>query len=605
MAEPFIFDANGNLGIWTGTGYDFSAPMSFSKDSIVQNYRVGNDLYDSWDQAYANRYQTSGEGSFIGDPVAEYALQLSTTDPTKNWTRLDNNRLFQYDPATGAVNLQLKSADKEGTTLSYVLDPATGQYKLDQNAIRKNYWDTNTAEQQWMMAMPLAVGAGAYLAAGALGATGATGAGGAGAAGGAAPVGGAWGIVDPAFTAWNAIPAAEVAASAGIGALDPYALTAAELGAPVETYLGTAPIAGEASGAAAGISEGLGSLYGTVGSTPYIPEVGPYAPGEAPGTISAPSPSIGDYASRVGDWVLRNPRLVLSGIGAVGSLLEDNNSGSGGAGGGSGSTGWAGPIPSMSAVQARFDPPPGYRPGFSPEHVYIETAYGPGAASVPIQMSTTPSGATPLPPPNIPPLPPQTFAAGGAVSPWTMPTGIQSLRIPTRRPLGTGAQYQSPAPVGGLPALFDYLNTQPTAPPLLTTRDLSPATQYASWSQTGFNPTLTNNQRASTRAGPRVYAGGTRGGFGGYGIGQFAEGGYVQGPGTETSDSIPAIIEGDADQPAALSKNEFVLPAWLVEEIGDGSSQTGAQRLYAFMERMKAQRGNQLAVNPDALSALA
>jgi hypothetical protein len=79
----------------------------------------------------------------------------------------------------------------------------------------------------------------------------------------------------------------------------------------------------------------------------------------------------------------------------------------------------------------------------------------------------------------------------------------------------------------------------------------------------------------------------------------------VQGPGTETSDSIPAIIEGDADQPAALSKNEFVLPAWLVEEIGDGSSQTGAQRLYAFMERMKAQRGNQLAVNPDALSALA
>ena len=40
----------------------------------------------------------------------------------------------------------------------------------------------------------------------------------------------------------------------------------------------------------------------------------------------------------------------------------------------------------------------------------------------------------------------------------------------------------------------------------------------------------------------------------------------VQGPGTGTSDSIPAVIDGQ--QPAALSNGEYVIPADIVQKYG-------------------------------------
>ena len=62
-------------------------------------------------------------------------------------------------------------------------------------------------------------------------------------------------------------------------------------------------------------------------------------------------------------------------------------------------------------------------------------------------------------------------------------------------------------------------------------------------------------------------------------MGQFgyAGGGYVNGPGSEKSDSIPA----------RLSNNEFVLTADAVRGAGDGSVRKGAQRLYALMDRLE------------------
>jgi hypothetical protein len=45
-----------------------------------------------------------------------------------------------------------------------------------------------------------------------------------------------------------------------------------------------------------------------------------------------------------------------------------------------------------------------------------------------------------------------------------------------------------------------------------------------------------------------------------FGLAGFAEGGHVRGPGTETSDSIPAL----------LSDNEFVMPAKAVRSYGVG-----------------------------------
>jgi hypothetical protein len=63
---------------------------------------------------------------------------------------------------------------------------------------------------------------------------------------------------------------------------------------------------------------------------------------------------------------------------------------------------------------------------------------------------------------------------------------------------------------------------------------------------------------------------------------------FLQGPGDGTSDSIPATI-GNA-QPARLADGEFVIDARTVSEIGNGSSNAGAKKLYAMMERVHRER---------------
>ena len=90
---------------------------------------------------------------------------------------------------------------------------------------------------------------------------------------------------------------------------------------------------------------------------------------------------------------------------------------------------------------------------------------------------------------------------------------------------------------------------------------------------------------------PRAYA---QGG----GIAMLAKGGrYLRGPGDGVSDSIPAVIQGAAGgQPAKLADGEFVIPARVVAEIGNGSNEAGARKLYAMMDRVekmakRAQRG--------------
>jgi hypothetical protein len=76
--------------------------------------------------------------------------------------------------------------------------------------------------------------------------------------------------------------------------------------------------------------------------------------------------------------------------------------------------------------------------------------------------------------------------------------------------------------------------------------------------------------------------------------GYAAGGRMIRGPGDGTSDSIPATINGQ--QPAALGDGEFVIPARIVAEIGNGSSEAGARQLYAMLSRVEqraqqAQRG--------------
>jgi hypothetical protein len=85
---------------------------------------------------------------------------------------------------------------------------------------------------------------------------------------------------------------------------------------------------------------------------------------------------------------------------------------------------------------------------------------------------------------------------------------------------------------------------------------------------------------------------------------QYASGGiagleprHLKGPGDGLSDSIPATIDGN--QPAKLASDEFVVPADVVSALGGGSSEGGARKLYAMMDRIRQQaHGTKKQVRP-------
>ena len=67
--------------------------------------------------------------------------------------------------------------------------------------------------------------------------------------------------------------------------------------------------------------------------------------------------------------------------------------------------------------------------------------------------------------------------------------------------------------------------------------------------------------------------------------GGYAQGGYIEGPGTGTSDSIPAVIKqgGVPVQEALLSDGEFVMTEAAVKGAGNGNRKQGAANMYAMM----------------------
>jgi hypothetical protein len=116
----------------------------------------------------------------------------------------------------------------------------------------------------------------------------------------------------------------------------------------------------------------------------------------------------------------------------------------------------------------------------------------------------------------------------------------------------------------------------------------------------GIDPGVAVDVAAATAAGidagidPGEFA---RGGLsslaafanGGYNLGDYSDGGrLLRGPGDGVSDSIPASI---ADKrPARLADGEFVVPARIVSELGNGSTEAGARKLYAMMNRVQQNR---------------
>ena len=87
-------------------------------------------------------------------------------------------------------------------------------------------------------------------------------------------------------------------------------------------------------------------------------------------------------------------------------------------------------------------------------------------------------------------------------------------------------------------------------------------------------------------------------------LGDYSDGGrLLKGPGDGVSDSIPAVIGNR--QPARLADGEFVVPARIVSELGNGSTEAGARKLYAMMDRVQKARRKTVGKNKVAANTKA
>jgi len=119
---------------------------------------------------------------------------------------------------------------------------------------------------------------------------------------------------------------------------------------------------------------------------------------------------------------------------------------------------------------------------------------------------------------------------------------------------------------------------------------------------------LGSNGKKYDASGKLLSAGGGMMGYalGGLGnLGGYSDGGrLLKGPGDGVSDSISATI-GAKRQPARLADGEFVVPARIVSELGNGSTDAGAKKLYAMMDRVQRARGKTTGKNKVAANSRA
>ena len=193
--------------------------------------------------------------------------------------------------------------------------------------------------------------------------------------------------------------------------------------------------------------------------------------------------------------------------------------------------------------------------------------------------------------------------AGRSAALSSMGGGMQAAKygLAAASPMLMQGAEQTPfAGSGPNPYEYDYdPNTQryTRVPPGTRQRDiLAPTTQMAAAG--GPIEEMSNQNRMDTmmaNGGQMFAAGGISN------LGDYSDGGrLLKGPGDGVSDSIPATI---ADKrPARLADGEFVVPARIVSELGNGSTEAGARKLYAMMDRVQKARGkttgrNRVAVN--------
>jgi hypothetical protein len=143
----------------------------------------------------------------------------------------------------------------------------------------------------------------------------------------------------------------------------------------------------------------------------------------------------------------------------------------------------------------------------------------------------------------------------------------------------------------GLVTLQSVATPQPYVPPT----PIIPGSQ-------NYSPALTPEEQALLSNAQSQSKPLASGGMTSYNLGGYSDGGrLLKGPGDGVSDSIPATI-GDR-QPARLADGEFVVPARIVSELGNGSTDAGARKLYAMMERIQRARRKTVGKNKVAVKS--
>jgi hypothetical protein len=164
----------------------------------------------------------------------------------------------------------------------------------------------------------------------------------------------------------------------------------------------------------------------------------------------------------------------------------------------------------------------------------------------------------------------------------------------------------------GTPADFDsaaYLSAHPDVAAEVASGKLSSAYQhyllYGAQGSKIKDPAYAYTKKAAGGGLMALAAGGMSGMNVGT-LGGYSDGGrLLRGPGDGISDSIPATIGARNPQPARLADGEFVVPARIVSELGNGSTEAGARKLYQMMDRVQNARKKttgkkQVASNPRA-----
>jgi hypothetical protein len=144
--------------------------------------------------------------------------------------------------------------------------------------------------------------------------------------------------------------------------------------------------------------------------------------------------------------------------------------------------------------------------------------------------------------------------------------------VPTGSRFGFGIQQN---PTGNQPLQGPITNNSRVAPPMLPQQPQN---------ETFYDQSRPTNSFSDAN---HFAGGGMTGGMSN--LGSYSDGGQLlRGPGDGVSDDIPAQI--GQHQPARLAEGEFVVPARIVSELGNGSTNAGAKRLYDMLNRIQAGR---------------